>query len=71
MVGHETLGFTPEVAMRDPYQVLHEKQMEVLRLRKETAALRLVLSMLDDENKEDGDMKSTSGSIPIGPNRVD
>jgi len=38
--------------MRDPYQVLHEKQMDLLRLRKETAALRLVLAMLaEDENE--------------------
>jgi hypothetical protein len=36
--------------MRDPYQVLREKQMELLKLRKETAALRLVLSMIEDEN---------------------
>lgn len=57
--------------MRDPYQVLHEKQMEVLRLRKETAALRLVLSMLDDDGLEEVDMKSTSSSFPILPNRVD
>jgi len=57
--------------MRDPYQVLHEKQMEVLRLRKETAALRLVLSMLDDESNEEGSIKPTASSIPTGPNAVD
>ncbi|HET6178829.1 MAG TPA: hypothetical protein VFE61_18010 [Candidatus Sulfotelmatobacter sp.] len=57
--------------MRDPYQVLHEKQMEVLRLRKETAALRLVLSMLDDENKEEADMNNTASPISMVPNRVD
>ena len=38
--------------MRDPYQVLHEKQMDLLRLRKETAALRLVAAMLADEQDE-------------------
>jgi hypothetical protein len=64
-------GFTAEVLMRDPYQVLHEKQMEVLRLRKETAALRLVLSMLDDENKEEADMNTTASPISMVPNRVD
>ena len=44
--------------MRDLYQVLHEKQMEVLRLRKETAALRLVLSMIEDEEEAQADSNS-------------
>ena len=35
--------------MRDPYQVLHEKQMQLLKLRKETAALRLAVSLIEDE----------------------
>ncbi len=36
--------------MRDPYQVLHEKQMQLLKLRKETAALRLVVSLIEDSS---------------------
>ena len=49
--------------MRDPYQVLHEKQMELLRLRKETAALRLVLSMIEDDETPtiEGSVGPTAG----------
>ncbi len=35
--------------MRDPYQVLREKQLELLKLKKETAALRLAVSLIEDE----------------------
>ena len=37
--------------MENPYEVLAQKEMEVLRLRRETEALRLVIDLLEDETE--------------------
>jgi hypothetical protein len=34
--------------MKDPYEVLSQKYVEVARLRKETEALRLVIELIED-----------------------
>ena len=36
--------------MRDVYQVLHEKELEVARVRQEIEALRIILPLLSDED---------------------
>ncbi|HET7206277.1 MAG TPA: hypothetical protein VFI95_06820 [Terriglobales bacterium] len=38
--------------MRNPYEVLSEKEVEIARLRKETAALRLVIDLIDDHDPD-------------------
>ncbi len=37
--------------MRDFYQVLHEKELEVLRVREEIAALRSIIPLLEEEGQ--------------------
>jgi len=49
--------------MRDPYEVLHEKEIEVQRLQKETAALRLVISMMEDQGGATLEGNSISESL--------
>jgi hypothetical protein len=39
--------------MKDPYEVLSEKYVEVARLRKETEALRLVIEMMEKDDSAD------------------
>jgi hypothetical protein len=47
--------------MKDPYEVLSEKYVEVARLRKETEALRLVIELI-----EEGDRADIADSIDTG-----
>jgi hypothetical protein len=35
--------------MRDVYQVLHEKELEIIRVRQEIEALRSIIPLLTDE----------------------
>jgi hypothetical protein len=39
--------------MRDLYQVLREKEQDVVRVRKEIEALRAIIPLLDDDNDFD------------------
>ena len=38
--------------MRDPYEVLQKKEQELIRVKKEVDALRVVAKLLGDENSE-------------------
>ncbi|HKN34666.1 MAG TPA: hypothetical protein VJX16_15615 [Terriglobales bacterium] len=38
--------------MKDPYEILSEKYVEVARLRKETEALRLVIGLIEDDSAD-------------------
>ena len=40
------------MAMKNVYEVLRQKEMELTRLEKEVEALRLVAPLLSEENKE-------------------
>ncbi|HYL14367.1 MAG TPA: hypothetical protein VEV41_15095 [Terriglobales bacterium] len=37
--------------MKNPHEILTLKEMEILRLRRETAALRLVIELLNEDNE--------------------
>lgn len=39
--------------MRDLYQVLREKEQDVVRVRKEIEALRAIIPLLDEDNDFD------------------
>ena len=39
--------------MRDLYQVLREKEMDIIRIRQEIEALRAILPLISDENEID------------------
>ncbi len=38
--------------MRDVYQLLHEKELEIARVRQEIEALRSIIPLLVDEEEE-------------------
>lgn len=38
--------------MRDVYQLLHEKELEIARVRQEIEALRSIIPLLADEEEE-------------------
>ena len=38
--------------MKDPYEILNQKYVEVARLRKETEALRLVIGLIEDDSAD-------------------
>lgn len=46
-----------EVSMKDLYQVLREKELDLERIRKEIEALRYVTSMLAEESETDKNAK--------------
>ena len=46
--------------MRDVYDVLRQKELEVSRLRKELAALRVVVPLLSEDDEADNDDKPTN-----------
>jgi hypothetical protein len=39
--------------MRDVYQVIHEKELEIVKVRHEIDALRSILPLLTDEEDDD------------------
>ncbi len=39
--------------MRDVYQVIHEKELEIMKVRQEVDALRSILPLLTDEEDDD------------------
>ncbi len=39
--------------MRDVYQVIHEKELEIVKVRHEIDALRSILPLLTDEEEDD------------------
>jgi hypothetical protein len=39
--------------MRDVYQVIHEKELEIMKVRQEVDALRSILPLLRDEEDDD------------------
>jgi hypothetical protein len=41
-----------EVAMRDVYQVIQEKELEIVKVRQEVDALRAILPLLMDEEDD-------------------
>ena len=51
--------------MKDAYEVLHEKEADVARLRKEIESLNIVAGLLADDNdrKSFDDLGRTSGSL--------
>jgi hypothetical protein len=42
-----------EVAMRDVYQVIYEKELEIVQVRQEIDALRSILPLLTDDEEDD------------------
>ncbi|HZS99462.1 MAG TPA: hypothetical protein VFA40_21935 [Terriglobales bacterium] len=38
--------------MRDVYQVIHEKELEIMKVRQEVDALRSILPLLTDEDDD-------------------
>lgn len=42
-----------EAVVKNPYEVLLLKQQQILQLRQETEALRLVIELLDKDEEED------------------
>ena len=49
--------------MKDPYEVLSEKYVEVARLRKETEALRLVIELMEECGSADIAASIDTGDI--------
>lgn len=49
-VDHDLIAQVP--SMKNVYEVLRQKEMELSRLEKEVEALRLVAPLLSEENKE-------------------
>jgi len=39
--------------MRDVYQVIHQKELEIVKVRQEIDALRSILPLLTDEDDDD------------------
>lgn len=50
--------------MKDPYEILNQKYVEVARLRKETEALRLVIGLIEDDSA-DLDTRSEVQSLSL------
>ena len=48
--------------MRDVYEVLRQKELEVSRLQKEIYALRVVVPLLKDVEAEDDNQPTRAGS---------
>ena len=48
------MDFAGTLAMKNVYEVLRQKEMELTRLEKEVEALRLVAPLLSEEGKENG-----------------
>jgi len=42
--------------MRDVYQVIHEKELEIVKVRHEIDALRSILPLLTEEEEDDDDV---------------
>jgi len=42
--------------MRDVYQVIHEKELEIVKVRHEIDALRSILPLLTEEEEEEDDV---------------
>ena len=40
--------------MKNPYEVLEQKELAVMRIRKEIDALRLTIQLIDEEDSTDG-----------------
>ncbi|MGC2196698.1 MAG: hypothetical protein WA628_18640 [Terriglobales bacterium] len=49
--------------MRDIYQLLREKELEIVRVRQEIEALRSIIPLLADE--EDGTLATTPVYAPL------
>jgi hypothetical protein len=53
--------------MRNPYELLYEKEKQLQRIRKEVEVLRTVLPLLLDEG--DGLASNVSGNVIVLPGR--
>jgi hypothetical protein len=51
--------------MRDVYEVFNEKMKELLKLRKEIAALRLVAPLLESEEADQSALPELPPKIPV------
>ena len=49
--------------MKDAYEVLHEKEADAARLRKEIESLNIVAGLLADDEESFDDLGRTSGSL--------
>jgi hypothetical protein len=47
--------------MRDPYQLLRDKELDIARIRQEIDALRATIPLLEDDDEIDD---TTPGSYP-------
>jgi len=54
-------------AMKNVYEVLRQKEMELTRLEKEVEALRLVAPLLSEEKEAISDMKPALAAAVNGP----
>ena len=50
---------------RDLYQVLREKEMDIIRIRQEIEALRAILPLLSDESEPEGPTASVFSSLRV------
>lgn len=53
--------------MKNVYEVLRQKEMELTRLEKEVEALRLVAPLLSEEKESVGEVKSSLPTAVNGP----
>jgi hypothetical protein len=63
---NRTLRFTGATYMKNVYEVLRQKEMELTRLEKEVEALRLVAPLLSEEKETSADM--TKSALPTAVN---
>lgn len=57
----------PQVPMKNVYEVLRQKEMELTRLEKEVEALRLVAPLLNEEKENGEAVKSALPTAVNGP----
>ena len=57
----------PGAPMKNVYEVLRQKEMELTRLEKEVEALRLVAPLLSEDKESSSDMKPALATAVNGP----
>src|SRR6476659_3156944 len=57
---------TLRFAMKDPYDILRQKEMELVRLRKEVEALRMIVPLLAEEHPaQENPMSASRNKWPL------
>jgi hypothetical protein len=56
--------------MKDLYQVLRQKELDIERIRKEIEALRFVTPLLSEDRAADKNARTSSVATPFDPRRT-